>query len=185
MSEIRVASRYAKSLIELAIEKGVLEEVHNDMQLFANTVRSNTGLLMLLKNPIVQNEKKLNILKGIFGGKVSTLTMEFFKIVSRKNRESNLLAVADEFEERYRVQKGIVRAEVITAFPITDEMRKDFKAIVTKLTSKQPELIEKIDKSIIGGYILRVGDQQIDESIQSKLEELKSQFSHNPYVKSF
>ena len=185
MSEIRVASRYAKSLIELAIEKGVLEEVHNDMQLFATTVRSNRELLLLIKNPIVKNDIKLNVLKGIFGAKVSPMTMEFFKIVSRKNREPYLLAVADEFEARYRIQKGIVKAEVVTAFPITEEMRKDFEAIVVRLTSKKPELVERIDKSIIGGYILRVGDQQIDESIQSKLDELKSQFKRNPYVKEF
>jgi F-type H+-transporting ATPase subunit delta len=185
MSDIRVASRYAKSLIELAIEKNVLEEVHNDMQLFASTVNSNRELLMLLKNPIVRNDKKLNVLKGIFGEKVSGMTMEFFKIASRKKRESHLPAVASEFEALYRINKGIVKAEVVTAFPIPAEMRKQFEAIVASLTSKKPDLTERVDKSIIGGYILRVGDRQIDESIQSKLEELRSEFSRNPYVKAY
>ncbi len=185
MSDIRVASRYARSLIELAKEKNVLEEVHNDMQLFASTVNSNHELLLLLKNPIIRNDKKLNVLKGIFGSKVSNMTMEFFKIASRKKREPYLLSVASEFESLYRIEKGIVKAEVVTAFPMTEEMRREFEAIVVKLTSKKPELVSRIDKSIIGGYILRIGDRQIDESIQSKLEELKSEFSQNPYVKSF
>lgn len=185
MSEIRVASRYAKSLLELAVEKGVLEEVHNDMKLFADTTDSNRELYLLLKNPIVKNDQKLAILKGIFGSKINSMTLEFFKIVSRKNRESSLPGIAKEFEALYRIQKGIVKAEVVTAFPVTEEMRKEFVSIVRKISGKEPELTQRIDKDIIGGYVLRVGDRQIDESIASRLEELREQFSRNPYVKEY
>jgi F-type H+-transporting ATPase subunit delta len=185
MSEIRVASRYAKSLIELAIEKGVLEEVHFDMQLFTNTVESNRELYLLLKNPIVQNEKKHAILKALFGARMNTLTNVFFDIVSRKNRESNLPAIASEFHARYNEYKGIVKAEVVTTFPLTEDMRKEFITMVEKISGKAVELHERIDKSLIGGYVLKVGDKQIDESISAKLTELKSEFSHNPYVKEF
>ncbi|WP_017730360.1 ATP synthase F1 subunit delta [Nafulsella turpanensis] len=185
MSEIRVASRYAKSLIELAKEKGVLEEVHNDMQLFSQTVESNRDLYLMLKNPIMGNDKKYAVLKAIFGDKVTEMTNAFFKIVSRKNREENLPAVAKEFHARYNIEKGIVAAEVTTTFPLTDEMRKEFRAIVEKISGKKAELSEKVDKSLIGGYVLKVGDRQIDESIQSRLVDLKSKFSHNPYIKEF
>ena len=185
MSEIRVASRYAKSLLDLAVEKGVLEEVNNDMQLFAQTLESSPELARLLKNPIVTNDKKRHILTKIFGKKFHSMTKTFFDIVSRKNREENLPAVAEEFHRQYNSYKGIVAAEVVTTFPLTEDMRKQFRAMVAKISGKSVELSERIDKSLIGGYILRVGDKQIDESISSRLTELKSEFSHNPYVKEF
>ncbi len=186
MSEIRIASRYAKSLIDLAIEKGVLEEVHNDMQLFAATLKENRDLYLLLKNPIVNSDKKWTILNAVFGAKVNEMTNAFFKIVSRKNRESNLPDVAAQFHVKYNEYKGIIRADVTTTFPLTEPMRLEFVEIVRKISGKKVvELHEKVDKSLIGGYILKVGDRQIDESISSRLTELKSEFSHNPYVKEY
>lgn len=185
MSEIRVASRYAKSLLELAIEKGVLEEVHFDMQLFRNTIESNRELELLLKNPIVRNDKKQAILKAIFGARVNEMTNAFFRIISQKNRESNLPAIAKEFHARYNEHKGIVSAEVTTTFPISPEMHQEFVGIVEQITGKTVELHEKVDKDLIGGYILRVGDRQIDESLSSRLADLKNEFAHNPYVKEF
>lgn len=185
MSEIRVASRYAKSLLELAIEKGVLEEVHFDMQLFRNTVESNRELELLLKNPIVRNDKKHAVLKGIFGPKVNEMTNAFFRIISQKNREASLPAIAKEFHARYNEYKGIVSAEVTTTFPISPEMHQEFVGIVEQITGKIVELHEKVDKELIGGYVLRIGDRQIDESISTRLSELKSEFTRNPYVKEF
>lgn len=185
MSEIRVASRYAKSLIELAIEKGVLEEVHFDMQLFTNTVESNRELYLLLKNPIVQNDKKQAILKALFGARVNKMTNLFFEIISRKKREGNLPAIAREFHARYNEYKGIVSAEVVTTFELTAQLRKEFIAIIEKISGKSVELHERIDKSLIGGYVLRIEDKQIDESISARLMELKNEFSQNPYVKEF
>lgn len=185
MSEIRVASRYAKSLLELAIEKGVLEEVNNDMQLFGKTLDENRELLLLMKNPVVGNDKKRTILTMIFGKKFNPMTNTFFDIVSRKNRESFLPAVAGEFHRQYNVYKGVVSAEVITTFPLTPEMRKQFNDMVVKISGKKPELKERIDPTLIGGYILKVGDRQIDESVSSRLTELREEFSTNPYVKEF
>lgn len=186
MSEIRIASRYAKSLLDLANEKGVLEEIHNDMQLFAATLKENRDLYLMLKNPIVKSDKKHAVLKAIFGAKVNTMTNSFFKIVSDKNRESNLPAIAEQFHSRYNEFKGIIRADVTTTFPLTEPMRLEFVDIVRKVSGKQVvELHEKIDKSLIGGYILKIGDRQIDESISSRLTELKSEFSHNPYIKEY
>ena len=185
MSEIRVASRYAKSLLDLAIEKGVLEEVNNDMQLFANTLKSSNDLMLLMKNPIVGNDQKRSIIKQIFGGKFHPMTSTFFDIVSRKNRETQLPAVAEEFHRQYNLYKNVVVAEVVTTFPLTPDLRKQFIATVVKISGKSVELKERVDKSLIGGYILKIGDRQIDESISSRLVDLKSEFSQNPYVKEF
>ena len=187
MSDVRVASRYAKSLIELADEKGILEKVNNDMLLFIGLCKSNRDFAMAIKNPIIQNEKKLAILKKIFQGKVSELTMKFFEIISRKNRETILPTVAEEFHRQYNAYKGIVKATVVTAFPLDSELRARFTKLVKEVFDKEVELVVKVDESMIGGYILTVGDKQIDESINSKLKALKLEFNsaHSSFVKEF
>lgn len=183
-SETRVASRYAKSLLDLAVEKGVLEEVHNDMLLFNKTVVENRQFELLLKNPIVRNDKKKSVLRALYTGRIHMMTGKFMEIISSKNREDHLPEIAIEFLRQYRAKKGISRAEVVTTFPLTPELRERFKLLVAEITGNRVELLEKIDPTLIGGYVLRVGDRQIDESIRTKLEELEAEFKENPYVRA-
>jgi F-type H+-transporting ATPase subunit delta len=186
MSEFRVASRYAKSLLDLAQEQGKLEEVNNDMQLFEKVGKENREFLLLLKNPIITHDKKLSILKAIFKGKVNDLTLAIFEIIVKKQREAILFSVSKEFHNLYNKVKGIDNAEVISATPLTEQLRSKFKEIIKREFGKEVELHEKVDKDLIGGYILKVGDRQIDESIKGKLQMLKREFSFNtPYVKEF
>ncbi len=182
MSELRVASRYAKSLIELAAEKGVLEQVHNDMKLFSSVVSENRDFQMLLRNPIAKSDKKLAILNGIFSGKVEELTLMFFNIVARKNRESLLEFVATEFETQYNLMKGIQRAQVVSAVPLTPELRQQLGEKLANETGKTIQLEEMIDPSLIGGFVLTVGDKQIDSSVKHSLRKLKNNFKDNSYI---
>lgn len=185
MSDLRAAYRYAKSLISLAEERGVLETVHNDMVLFSNVVDENKEFPRILKNPIINHEKKLNILRAIFKNKVHSLTLAIFEIITRKNREAILPQIARSFHHQYNVIKGIEEAKVTTTFPLDDKTRDQFKNIVRLETGKDVELKEEVNESLIGGYILKIGGSQIDESINSKLKELRLQFSRNPYIKEY
>ncbi|EMR01816.1 ATP synthase F1 subunit delta [Cesiribacter andamanensis] len=184
-AESRVASRYAKSLLDLAVERGELEAVQQDMQLLHTTIRQNRQFELLLTNPIIRSDKKKAVLTALFRGKISLMTGKFLEIISNKNREDVLPGIAAEFLRQYRSYKGITRAQVITTFPLSPELRSRFMAIVAEITGNQVELEEKIDKDLIGGYVLRIGDRQIDESLKSKLEELEAEFSKNPYEKAF
>lgn len=185
MSDFRVASRYAKSLLSLAQEKGVLEKVHDDMQLFSSVAESNKEFTRILKNPIVNHEKKLNILKSIFKGRVHPMTFSIFEIITRKNREAILPSIAKAFHQQYNVFNNIEEAKVITTFPLTEELRKEFEIIVWDYTGKKVELEEEVNESLIGGFVLKIGDRQIDESLNSKLKELRLEFSRNPYIKEY
>ena len=186
MVDSRAASRYVKSLLSLAVEKNALEEVHSDMLMFSKLVDENRAFELLLKNPIIKHEKKRDILEKVFSGKVHPLTMSIFDILTRKNREPLLPAIAREFHTAYNVYKGIGKATVITAFPLDGELRSEFENITKKLSEKDKvELIEKVDKDMIGGFVLNVGDRQVDASIKNKLKALKVKFSHNPYIKEF
>lgn len=183
MSEFRVATRYAKSLLVLAQEKGVLEQVHSDMQLFDKVGKENKGFVLMLKNPIINHDKKLSILKALFKGRVNDLTFAIFEIIVKKHREGILHSVAKEFHNLYNEIKGINKADITTVIPLTEQLRAQFKEIIKTKFGKEAELNEKVDPSLIGGYILQVGDNQIDESIKGKLQALKREFSYNPYIK--
>ena len=184
MADSRAASRYVKSLLGLAVERNVLEEVHRDMLLFSNAVSNNRAFELLLQNPVIKHDKKLQILKKIFDGKVHSLTMAFFDIITRKNRESILATVAREFHNAYNEFKGIGKASVTTAVPLDAKLRAEMEDLVRRYSDKkQIELIEKVDPDLIGGFVLDVGHRQVDASIRSKIKTLKLKFSQNPYIK--
>lgn len=184
MADSRAASRYVKALLNLAVEKNALEAVHADMLMFTDVISRSRPLELLLQSPIIKHDQKLEVLKKIFTGKVHSLTMAFFEIITRKNREPILAGVARDFHNAYNEYKGIGKATVTTAIPLDSKARTDFEKLVrTYSDKKEIELIEKIDPELIGGFILNVGDRQVDASIKHKIKTLKVKFSENPYIK--
>ena len=176
MSEQSVAFRYAKSLVDLAIEKGVIDTVHEDMQFFDQVCDENRQLVLTLKSPIVKHVQKLAILSAIFKSQVNPVTFSIFEIITRKNREKFLPAIAQEFQRQYALYKNIQKVEVTTVSPLTDAQRADFIRIVAEATGKTVQLVEKIKPELIGGYVLRINDRQIDTSVKTRLNELKLAF---------
>lgn len=186
MADLRVASRYVKSLLSLAIEKGAVEAVHNDMTLFSKTVEQSKDFALMLHSPIIKHEVKKTILTKIFESKVNPLTMAIIAILTQKNREPLLPSIAKEFHNAYNEYKGIGKATITTSVAMDAALRAEIEKMVKKISSKDKvELIEKVDADMIGGFILNVGDRQIDTSIKNKLKALKVKFSENPYIKEF
>jgi len=182
MASSRVASRYARSLIGLAKGKSLLPQVAEDMTLVAKIASENPLFAKVMANPIIGHDKKLGILNSIFKGRVNDLSFSLFSIITTKNRETHLVSIAQAFLDQYREMQGIEVAEVTTTFPLTDSIKADFLNMISKKEHKKIELREKVDKDILGGYVLKIGDRQIDESIKSKLLKLKSKFKDNPYI---
>jgi len=186
MADSRAASRYVKSLLSLAVDQNALEQVHNDMLLFSRIVAENRTFELMLKNPIIKHDKKRDIFERLFKGKVHNLTLSFLDIIARKNREPLLPEIAKEFHNAYNEYKGIRKATVTTAVPLDAKLKAEFEGIVKKYSDKQKvELVEHVDKDMIGGFILNIGDRQIDASIKNKLKALKVNFSQNPYIKEY
>lgn len=178
MSEIRVATRYAKSLIDLAIERNELERVKQDIDLFIAATKASSELVAVLKNPIVPIDKKLKIVKGLFGEQVNKTTQSFFDIVINKARAEVLHATAFEFVNQYNEKKNILKAKVVSATALNDASRAEIISIVEKATSKHVVLDEKVDAALIGGFLLTVGDKQFDTSISKSLQKLKKSFNN-------
>lgn len=181
--ETKVAKRYAKSLISLSNEQGVIDAVNNDMKLFTTVCSENHDLALLLSNPIIHGDKKLSILKQIFEKQMNKVTMTFFQIVVRKGREKYLLQIAKDFIDQYKTLKKILTAEIISAVGLDDKLRKQVYSLLRNDTNSEVELVEKVDKKLIGGFVLRIGDLQYDASVASSIRKLTQSFAENPYVK--
>lgn len=169
-----IGNRYAKALIALANEQGQLEEVYKDMKFFETVCSENDEFRKIMANPIVRHEKKFGILKKIFENRVTNVTFSIFNVLTRKNREQLLYPIAQEFHKLYDEQKGIQKVQISTPTALTDAQKAQFSQIVSESMNKTVELTEKIDESLIGGYVLKVGDTQIDTSVKHKLNELKA-----------
>lgn len=183
MNESRVASRYAKSLLDLSVEQNVVEDVVKDMQLFYDICEQTPQLARVMKNPIVPHEKKSAILDSLLKGRVNKMSLAFFNIIVRKKRESYLYFIAKEFLKQYRFYKGIETAEVVTTYPLSEDQRTVFSNIVKEISGgKNVQLTEIVDETIIGGFVLRLEDRKIDQSVRAKLSRLRNNFKDNPYI---
>lgn len=183
MSVIRLASRYAKSLIDLAIERNKLEVVKSDMESFLDVTR-NRDFYLLMKSPIVPADKKRSILKAIFEAKFDELSMAFLNILLVKNREAYLPDIAKEFMLQYKVIKHISSVQVITAEPVDAKTIEAIRAQLSKSghTDTNIEIETIVDPEIKGGLILEFDGNRYDASVRSKLDDLKKEFSENLYI---
>ncbi|MBP7807702.1 MAG: ATP synthase F1 subunit delta [Bacteroidia bacterium] len=177
-----VASRYAKSLIDLAVETKQLEEVANDMRLIKQVCKENREFVILLESPVVKTDKKMAIFHSVFAGKISATTSTFLDLIARKRREGYIDDIAYAFDEQYKTFKNITTAVVTTAVSLDAATKAKIVEIVKKNVTGEVQLIEKIDKTLIGGFILTVGDKQVDTTIKRKLNDLRKDFSINLYV---
>ena len=182
MSEIQVASRYAKSLIDLAQEQNALEPVKNDVLMFIETLRNNSTLQAVLKNPIISPDKKNKILVELFSSRVHPVILAFFKIVVNKGRSEILYVTAKEFINEYNLRKNIVKATITSAAPLSEQNRRQVEEVVKESTKGEVILTAIVDPKLIGGFILNVGDKQFDTSISGKLHDLKKQFDQSGVV---
>ncbi len=177
MSEITVAARYAKALIDLAQEQNAVEEMKNDMGLFHHTLRANPELKAVLANPIVSHSKKIKILDEVFSGKVNKASITFFKLMVNKSRGEVLYGTSQEYINMYDVKNHIIHANVVSATALSAENKKKMVADIQAATGGTIKLNTKTDASLIGGFVLTVGDREVDTSIASDLKKLKKEFA--------
>ena len=183
MSVYRVASRYAKSLIDLAQEQNKLERVLEDVKSFKSVLK-NRDLANLFKSPIVHADKKQAVVKKIFEGKYDELTMAFLNILIVKGREEYLEEIAAEFIHQYKVIKHISTVKLITAAPVSDKVIKEIhdRLQESDVTDTEVEIITEVRPDLIGGFIIQFDDKVYDTSVAHKLDKLKKEFAENLYV---
>jgi len=183
MSATKLASRYAKSLIDLAKEQGQLDAVQGDMLVFQEACKNN-DLKMLLKSPIVNVHKKQDIILAIFGEKFNKITIAFLNLICAKSREEYLPEIAVEFMNQYREMNGISTVKITTAAPLDDNAIAAIKAklIANKVVSSKLEVSTAVDSDLVGGFVLEFDGNQYDASVARQLYTLKDRFDDNEYV---
>lgn len=185
MRHSRVTIRYAKALLQLAIEQNILEQSYADMVLLDSVFKQNKDLSLLLKSPIVKTDQKLSIFKLIFDTKIGEVSMAFINIITTKKRESLLALIASSFISLYKEHNKIETASVITATPLDEILRAEVVSYIKKHGNDNVELTEKVDENIIGGAIIRMGDKQLDASVSKAISELRQSFNSNLYLQDF
>jgi F-type H+-transporting ATPase subunit delta len=183
MPNPRLAGRYAKSLIDLAIEKDQLEVIYKDMQYLRELCKKSHDFVSLLRSPVIKGDKKQHIIETITRGKVSDIMAAFNRLLVSKGRESDLPEIANAFIDQYNSIKGIHKVKLTTAVPVSDELKK---AIIAKTTTEaglsQVELETNVKDDLIGGFVLEFNNNLVDASILRDLKEVKKQFKENIYV---
>ena len=176
MSELSVARRYAKSLLDLAVEQGKLDRIMDDIISIHGSFESR-DLVLLLKSPIIKSEKKMKALSTIFQGKVDDLTLRFIEILTKKGREGILPEIAEAVREQYNELKNITSATLTTAVKVDSEVVKN---IESKIKGKEGsvEISTEVDPSILGGYILQIGDKVYDASVEKKINDLRKELTN-------
>lgn len=185
MPNPRLASRYAKSLIDLATEKGQLEAVYADMKYLQAVCKASKDFVNLLKSPIIKTDQKNSIVTAVTAGKISELTASFNNLLVRKGRESDLPEIAFAFVDLYNEIKGIHRVKLTTAVAVSEELKK---SIESKIKAGQGlgtvELETAIDEKLIGGFVLEFNNNLVDASILRDLKDIKKQFQRNLFVQN-
>ena len=178
MAGTRAAIRYAKAVLSLASDQKAAEAVNNDMKLIATTIEENVELSQALKNAIVKSDAKIVALTKIFPN-INSISSGLFNILMSNKRIDILGDVASKYTKLFDELNGKEIAQVTTAFPMNNDLEIKVLAKVKELTSKAVELENMVDESILGGFILRVGDKQYDASVSNKLNKLKREFTLN------
>lgn len=168
----RAAIRYAKAILDRAQASSLQAQTNEDMLLIGATISSNAELLNFVKNPVYSNEVKLNALTEVFAG-VNKESKLLLQLLAENKRLDMLDAVAKAYNELFDQVSGIQKVQVTTAFPITEDLKAKVIAKAKELTSGELMIENIVDESIIGGFILRIGDKQYNASVANKLANLK------------
>jgi F-type H+-transporting ATPase subunit delta len=183
MPNPRLALRYAKSLLDLAVEKGQLEQVFADMQVLQQICKGNRDFVNLLNSPVINSDTKRKIVEAVTAGKISVLTSSFNSLLVSKGRENILPEIVTAFINQYKAHNNIHTVRLTTAVPVTDGVRKAIlDQVKTASGFDKIELDEKVDERIIGGFVLQLGDKLVDASIAYDLKEIAKQFDNNDFI---
>lgn len=183
MRQSRVSKRYAKALINLSVERESLEESYKDILTLEKTCLDSNEFSLLLKSPIVKTDQKLRVFSNIFKDKIGKLVFTFVNIIIKKKREDILEQIIKSYINLYKEEKNIATATVTTVSEISEGLRNKIVSYIKSLGHKKVELFEEINKDLIGGMVIRIGDKQLDASVSGELLELRQTFNKNLFTR--
>lgn len=164
---------YATALFEIAEEQSATSEFAEQVSIIIGTIDENPEFMQLLLNPKITQNEKIELIDKIFKDKVADEITGILTIIVQKGRQSLLVDILKEFLEMVDEYHGIVKATVTSAVELNNNQLAQIKTKIQSTTDKQIQLHTEVDSSLIGGMIIRVGDNVVDASIAGRLRELK------------
>ena len=176
MKGTKAASRYAKALLELAIEQNKLDRIAADMAYLAKINHDEKDFAVLLNSPVVKSDKKIAIFNEIFG-QFDELSTKFINLITKNRREGLLAEIAHSFDAQVKAHKGIVPVTLISAVALDNATKESILGKVKGSVKGEMEITEVIDETLIGGFIVRMDDKQVDASIARQFNNLKQRLT--------
>ncbi len=179
MNESKISVRYAKALFELGKEKELIDTVIKDIQLVDEVCKSIADFWLMVESPVVKTSQKRASVKQIFGDRINEITLNFLDLVVKNRREIYLKDISRNFLALCRKDQGILSARLTSASAIEDSSKENLSTFLSESFNSKIELEEVVDKEIIGGFVLRVEDQQLDASVSTQLNKIKRELLSN------
>jgi|CXWL01.1.fsa_nt_gi F-type H+-transporting ATPase subunit delta len=171
-NELPIGKVYAASLFQLAQEQDVSEAMRSELNELASFVEGNPKFADFLSNPTVDVEARRKVIEKAFRGRLSDVVVDLLQVMNRGNRMVLVGALASAFAAIHEERAGGVEVQICTAVPLSDAARGRLQAVITKKTGKKAKIKESVDPSLLGGLVVRVGDDKLDASVARKLAEL-------------
>jgi F-type H+-transporting ATPase subunit delta len=181
MNSARIAVRYAKALFDLALEGNVVEGVYRDMKNIS-LLCAMDEVRVVISNPVIPVQKRRDIIVALAGDEAEKLSVNFIDLMFGNGRGDYLAAAARNFTDLTRRYRGIRQVTLTTAVPVSGELKKKMAALIAGREAGTIEFKEQTDKSVIGGFILRVDDSYIDASVRNRLNKFRKEFSLAGYA---
>jgi F-type H+-transporting ATPase subunit delta len=174
MKSTKAAGRYAKALLELALDQKKIEVIESNMQQILTVANEAHDFQVFLSSPLIKVDKKLEVIKSIFSN-FDDLSISFLEMVAVKRREAMITEIAAAFLSQLKDHRGIVSVTIISAKTLDAQTKAEITAKISASVKGTLEITENVDESLIGGFIVRMGDHQIDASVSNQLNRLKQE----------
>ena len=176
MKSTKSASRYAKALLELAIEQQKVDAIESNMTRILTAAKETNEFQVFLDSPIINLDKKVAVLNSLFG-EFEPLTLSFLALITKNGRERLITEIAQSYISQLKEFKGIVPISITSARKLDEATKSTILAKINATVTGTLEITELVDESLIGGFIVTMGDKQIDASVASQLARMKQELT--------
>lgn len=175
MNESAITVRYAKALFQVGEETGTLDVLRSNIDELMITIKESAEFSTLLISPIIKSSEKVRVFKTIYSSHFDAALINFFELITKNKREQHLPEMCLKFIQLHKDKKEIKEAVITTAQPLEAKYRDEIHQFLTKKFKLKIELSEEVNPALIGGFRLRIDDQQIDASISTKLRKIQTE----------
>lgn len=172
-----IANRYAEALFQIGEEENKTDNLYNELKEVSSLMATNKDLNNVMKSPLVSKAEKIQLIDTLFAGKIDNDLKNFFKILIEKGRIASVKAIETTYKEMLNEKNNILEGYVVSAVPMDSAKIKELESELSKKYNKNVTLENKVDKNVLGGVLVRLGNTEIDGTIKTRLDGLKNQLS--------